>query len=123
MSWHGDFLTGYLECALWSSSDDDGEPYDGNFSISDFSEEARTLAEAECARFHKENADDLSDSGIDPALAGHNFWLTRNHHGSGFWDEDEIAQQFRDRLTAGAHRLGECSVYQGDDGKLEFCNG
>lgn len=49
--------------------------------------------------------------------AGHDFWLTRNGHGAGFWDGDwkEPAATILDKAT---EAFGECNLYVGDDGKL-----
>lgn len=102
----------YLETALWSSSDEDGEPLDRQFSVSDFAPEAIQQAEKDCLDFLSTN--DVGD--LDESEVGHNFWLTRNRHGAGFWDLGLGA--LGDRLTKAAHVYGECDVYLGDDGKL-----
>jgi hypothetical protein len=102
----------YLETALWSSSDEDGEPLDRQFSVSDFAPEAIEQAEKDCLDFLSTN--DVGD--LDESEVGHNFWLTRNRHGAGFWDLGLGA--LGDRLTKAAHVYGECDVYLGDDGKL-----
>ena len=53
------------------------------------------------------------DVAHDPGLAGHNFWLTCNGHGSGFWDGDWPA-----RLTEASEQFGEFDLYVGDDGLI-----
>ena len=44
----------------------------------------------------------------------HDFWLTGNHHGAGFWDGDypEIVdgKEVGDILTELAHSFGECDL-------------
>src|SRR5688500_16447221 len=59
----GDFLRGYLECALWlgtdESDDSGGSPLDQTYSISDFDLSSVQEAARECAKFEQENADDL----------------------------------------------------------------
>jgi hypothetical protein len=102
----------YLETALWSSSDEDGHPLDDQFDVSDFAPEAIQQAEKDCLDFLSTN--DVGD--LDEEQVGHNFWLTRNRHGAGFWDLGLGA--LGDRLTKAAHVYGECDVYLGDDGKL-----
>jgi hypothetical protein len=51
--------------------------------------------------------------------AGHNFWLTRNGHGTGFWDEDLDSdaggKKLGDALTALCKKFGEVWTYVGDD--------
>lgn len=46
----------------------------------------------------------------------HDFWLTRNGHGAGFWDRTELdADELGDRLTVLAKEFGAVDLYQGDD--------
>lgn len=104
----------YLETALWSSSDEDGTPLDHHYSVSDFSPEAVQAAEKDCLDFLSTN--DVGD--LDEEEVGHNFWLTRNGHGTGFWDRD-LGQLGRD-LTKASKVYGSCDVYLGDDGKLHL---
>ena len=49
--------------------------------------------------------------------AGHDFWLTRNGHGSGFWDGD-WPEPHATTLTHLSRSFGPSDVYLGDDGKL-----
>ena len=55
-----DFTRGYLECALWSSTDnsrdDGGDPLDDNYGIEDFSESALRESVADCKAFQSECA-------------------------------------------------------------------
>ena len=112
------FTTAYLECALWSSTGDDSEPFDRHYSISDFSDSAKESARRECEDFRATNAELLDKSGLSNEQAGHDFWLTRNRHGAGFWDRGlgEIGKE----LTAMAHPYGSADVYLGDDGELHI---
>lgn len=108
----------YLECAIWASTDEDGEPFDAAFGIEDFSEEALAIAANDCAHFMADNEAALTESGLSQDQIGHDFWLTRNRHGAGFWDRglDEVGR----KLTDAAHVWGEVYVYMGDDGKLHM---
>lgn len=109
------FELSYIETALWSSIDDDGMPLDEKYTIDDFSEEAIDRIKTDCTEFQKdakELIDDLRDS-----LVAHDFWLTRNHHGAGFWDGD-YEKDTGEKLTELSHKFGECDLYVGDDGKL-----
>lgn len=112
------FTTAYLECALWSSTGDDSEPFDRNYSIGDFSDSAIESVIAECNDFRTTNAELLEKSGLSDEQAGHDFWLTRNHHGAGFWDRGLGA--IGKELTAMAHPYGEACIYLGDDGALHI---
>lgn len=108
------FLTAYIVAALWSSIDGD-KPLDETKDISDISPELMTRMKADCEKFQTENAADLE--GLDEEQAGHDFWLTANHHGSGFWDGD-YEKELGDRLTAASHKFKETELYIGDDGKV-----
>ena len=112
-------LPAYLKCALWSSTQDDGLPFDRNFEIKHFSLSAIQKANKEIKSFLadlKKRKIDWQDMMSETAL-GHDLWLTRNGHGTGFWDRD-LHQG--DALTACAHLLGKSYVYQGNDGELHF---
>lgn len=64
------------------------------------------------ADFIRSNWDDVKD--LDPEQVGHDFWLTRNGHGVGFWDRG--LGELGDRLTAACEPYGEFTLYMGDDG-------
>ena len=55
-------------------------------------------------------------AGYDKDQAGYDFWLTRNHHGAGFWDRglDGVGRA----LTDAAHVYGEVNLYVGDNGRI-----
>jgi len=102
----------YLIAALWSSNDDVGEPLDYAHDLDSLAPESIAKAQADCRAFVKECAELLT--GLNDEQVGHDFWLTRNHHGAGFWDRDLGAVGYR--LTEVSHSFGECSLYEGDDG-------
>ena len=99
-------LSGYLACALWTASDEHGEPLDKDFEVGDFHEESRSQASATCAAFCEQNAQLLAD--MEPSQIGHDLWLTRNGHGAGFWDRG--LGEAGDELTKSASALGETGV-------------
>jgi len=109
-----EFTEAYIECALWSSTDDDDEPLDKNHNRNDISQETLETIIADCTAFQSDNASDIEN---EWSQAGNDFWLTRNDHGAGFWDgdwEDEAGK----RLTAASKAYGECNLYIGDDGLI-----
>jgi hypothetical protein len=115
MSQLDDFTDAYIECALWSSTDDDGTPLDD--IDADLSDDARDALSVECCLFIEANAELLAqyvERGRSMADAGHDFWLTRNGHGAGFWDRGLGA--LGDELTAMTKPYGSCDLYVGDDG-------
>ncbi len=84
-----DFTQHYLVAALWSSTDNSneqgGEPLDANYDLSDLSVAALQSAKEDCECFQKDNATWLDHAGTTEQN-GHDFWLTRNQHGAGYWD-------------------------------------
>jgi hypothetical protein len=124
------FTRAYLITALWSSTGDDGEPLDRDHGLEDLAPEAVESAKRDCARFQTENAETLAaaiESGEvkcgpdfdETGRAGHDFWLTRNGHGAGFWEGD-WPEDAGEKLTAASKHFGEVDAYKGDDGAIYF---
>jgi hypothetical protein len=113
------FFESYLTCALWSSTDDYGTPLDSAYDSSDIAPEALESMREDCEAFLADHADDI-DGRIEQV--GHDFWLTRNGHGAGFWDRGHgfYPDGAGKRLTDAAHVYGSCDLYVGDDG-LIYC--
>jgi hypothetical protein len=114
------FTEAYIECALWSSTDnaDDsgGEPLDANYSAEDIAPETLREMIEHCRQFQADHAADIGD---EHARAGHDFWLTRNGHGAGFWDRPEVYGQAQaDRLSEACDSWGSYDLYIGDDGQI-----
>jgi hypothetical protein len=108
------FTAGYIETVEWLL-DDECQAADG------FADETIRRMESDCARFQAENEEAIEEylaaSGRTLGSAGHDFWLTRNHHGAGFWDRG-LPGDLGKRLTDAAHAYGSCDAYAGDDGML-----
>jgi len=122
------YLNHAIATLLWSTTDDNGQPLD---SLSaELAPEARDKIEAEWLEFSAK-AEAL---GFDPlehratmlprdcnahhwVAVAHDWALTRNHHGTGFWDGGWQAP-WGDRLTNLAHSSGEIELYLGDDGLI-----
>jgi hypothetical protein len=122
------FLRAYIATALWSSTLDDGSPMDKWYWSSDLADETVARMDADCTRFETENAETLTSAIATGQVvcgpdfnewerAAHDFWLTRNGHGAGFWDGD-WPEPYAQRLTDAAEALGSCDLYVGDDGKI-----
>lgn len=112
------FVDGYIECALWAGLDhhdpEAARPLDENHDADDLSFDAVADIAIECKTFIDENDMDLAD--IEPSQAGHDFFLTRNGHGAGYWDRG--LGDIGDRLTKACKPHGTSELYVGDDGKL-----
>lgn len=104
------FVRSYLETAAWAED---------AAADAAWSPEAITRAAEDCARFVAAlNTAALGDWATHDHTP-HDFWLTRNHHGAGFWDGD-YPEPDASHLTAIASGFGACQVYLGDDGALYF---
>lgn len=108
------FHRAYIEAALWSSTDEDGEPLDGLYTADDLAPATLAQMVEDCADFHATNGGDIASN---PARAGHDFWFTRNRHGAGFWDGDWPHDTGK-RLTEMSHPYGSVDLYVGDDGLI-----
>lgn len=122
------FTRGYMECALWSSLADNGDPLDADHTIEDLAPETVATMIADCAKFQAENRALLDAEyaaweetreirkRLDDSFAGHDFWLTRNGHGAGFWDGDWPVSG--EALDKACKAYGEVNFYTGDDGRI-----
>ena len=105
----------YIVCALWSSTDDDGDSLD-YYDIEDIDPDTLEAMRADIVDFVESNKELLLSSGQSDEQIGHDFWLTRNRHGAGFWDRGlgEIGQ----KLTKACHVYGDVYLYVSDNGKV-----
>lgn len=118
-----DFTAAYIMSMYFTDScdyEEGAEDNEGMFDVEDeLSQEALNLAKTECEEFQK-NADLArcyeEFPWYGPDQAGHDFWLTRNRHGAGFWDRG--LGELGSKLTDAAHDCGGCDAYRGDDGKV-----
>ena len=109
-------LHGVMECA----------PLDDHFGLDDFTEDALRKAEKDVSDFF----DQLDDAGLldranrfaDDNRIAYDFWLTRQGHGSGFWDGDydDDDDCVGAELTEVAKEFGECYTWVGDDGRINL---
>lgn len=131
------FTRSYIATALWSSNNSDGTPLDSP----DLDCELSTTFIRECfvdcalfiARVHERFTPEVAEYIINREstdldfLAPHDFWLTRNHHGAGFWDGDwdNCARHDTDKygelgklLTTLSQEFLEINLYVADDGEI-----
>ncbi len=108
-----EFTKAYIDCSLWTSLDEADVPFDRDRDVQSFSPETLEKMKADCAKFQADNHNDC----WEPILDGHDFWLTRNRAGSGFWARHPQTKR-EERLTKAAHDFGEFNLYIGDDGKI-----
>lgn len=118
------FTVSALQTALWADSmpdEDDAECTETGmdaglargYDLTDMETDSRIQFEDYCRDFCEANASDLAD--IDAGRAGHDFWLTAQGHGAGFWDGD-YPEGIGTRLTESAKPYHFDSVWLTDDG-------
>jgi hypothetical protein len=121
------FTQAYITCALWSSNDESnesgGNPMDQNYSPEDIAPECLARIVEDCKQFQADNAELLSKytGEFSAEQAGHDFWLSRNGHGAGFFDRVSNGHELEetcDKLQEIARKFGEFDLYIGDDGKI-----
>ena len=98
-------LSDYLTCAAWSSTDDDGEPLDAY----SFSKDAEKRMSASLEDFVILVNQEIPDLEMDAGQFAHDFWLTRNGHGTGFWDRG--LGELGDKLTELAKSFGSADLW------------
>lgn len=110
----------YLVAAIWTSEEEIDPEGEKDLTIYDLDPESRKRAEDDYRKFVSQNADDIAeiieDYGAAGSQIGHDFWLTRNHHGAGFWDRGY--GEAGERLSRAAEGFGEIYLIEGDDGAL-----
>lgn len=114
-----DFTRHYLIAAMWTE-----EESIGVCTLHSFHFDTLHAAWLDCQKFQIENADDLAvayeeytesgaaahpDTGSPGACAGHDFWLSRNGHGTGFWDRGLTVGE---ALHTAARAMGEVYLYK-----------
>jgi len=121
-----EFTTAYIEAAFWSTLDENphggGEPLDKNYDPSDLEPATLKRMVEDCKAFQNDNWDDIAEGDdrhdySSVALAGHDFWLTRNGHGAGFWDGD-WEEEAGERLTTASKAFGEYDLLVGTNGTV-----
>lgn len=109
-------VTSALETWLWSEHGHDGSAIDESHGVDDVAvcEVAEWRSEIQSFMLIADENGMLE--GITDEQLGHDFTLTRNGHGAGFWDRGNGAQG--EWLTEMCKPFGECAAYVGDDGKI-----
>ena len=121
-------VKGYLTESLWSERGSGSIDHWEEKSHHDFSSEAVQTITTDCHTFleHARRRSIrvevvLAVGAINMECVGHDFWLTRNGHGAGFWDREDayyVHPEIRDTFNEVAKTFPEQWIYVGDDGKV-----
>jgi hypothetical protein len=118
---HSD-LNSYIETALWSSTNTvEGQDISLDCGDYELSQVARLKMNVDITAFWALIGEDDYLAYHPEVMGGnvaHDFWLTRNGHGAGFWDGDYPVTG--DRLCELAKKFGECELYISDANEIEI---
>lgn len=93
---------GYLACAAWADAPEG--------SNAQFTKKAEVTAAADCGKFIEACGPLFQQAieavGYSPSQFGHDFWLTRQGHGTGFWDRNELKLELEGDAPLATDRNG-----------------
>ena len=119
-------VDGYLVCLLWvMPGDDECENPGDSLSIHcDLADGVRAEAETHCREFLAK-CGSLATAAVErigygPEQFGHDFALTRNGHGVGFADREQLRKGDLGHKLRNLCSYREKNLYVGDDGKAYF---
>lgn len=127
----------YLIALLWTMPGDDGCENPGDsIALCDLPQETIQHAKDDVISFVKacgelfdkaiacydDGYGQHPDAGSAEAAFGHDFALTRNGHGCGFWDRESegLPRGLGEALTRVCRDFEESNLYLGDDGLVYF---
>lgn len=112
-------LKGYLGCALWTDHCNDESNLDSKYSVDDFLQTSVEQSKNDILWFMFHAYPWLHETGLDDESIGHNLWLTRGGHGTGFWDRglgykgDKLSDICKEMF-------GNKDAMETDNGKVEI---
>lgn len=119
------FVRSYIATAIWVTFDSGAK--------AEVTKLSQRTAEADCLKFIEAIYSEFTPAEADAivcqqgtdvlSIAGHDFFLTRNRHGAGYWDSDiynTLADNGADRLTRLSENAGETDCYRIKGGWVYF---
>lgn len=114
-------LSGYIGAALWSTMDcrdeEGNETYNLDDEFDNVSAPCRVAMLSDCVDFVNAQSDKLEEfkalagAQCDDWRLGFLFWLNREGHGSGFWDELPSGETLGDELSDACKPYGSFPLY------------
>lgn len=118
------FTQGYIEAMFFTSTGTGDDEELEHATFADLAPETLDKIVRDCQRFQQENRIPLERAyigceqrGYDAEAAGRDFWYTRNHHGTGYWDR-QLGDSITHPLMLSAANYAQVDIYLGDDGKV-----
>lgn len=111
-------LRGYLECAIFA---DLPEEYIGEFSSEDIAKESLEEARKDVDQFKSKSVELLKEMDKDTLnRAGMDFWYSRNGHGTGFFDREELyGKEVSEKLQETSESFPTKNLFV-EDGKVHI---
>ena len=106
-------IIGYIEALLWTESDENEKYLDADLSSDDMATESMEQLTQDCQQFLAAFPLNAIPEIETWRHVGHDFLLTRNGHGAGFWDGDYPING--DKITALCEEFDPVNAYVGDD--------
>ena len=116
-----DFREGYVEAMLWANTYSiTGEELAVEPTVNDLDSETQLQLSNDARTFYDTNLRLLTEAATARPWShlGHDFALTRNRHGAGFWDRG--LGTCGEKLTVEAQAMGESNLFVDDDG-IVYC--
>lgn len=114
------FFQAFVAAMVWLGTDDNETPMDENHSTEDIHPGVLAELKNDCNAFIDQNTDLLIKAvmkdGYTFSNAGHDYLLSRNGHGAGFFDRD--LDEVGDKLQEASQAEGTVDAYVGDDGQI-----
>ena len=110
----------YLESALFTDEERLKEDVNDEYLDLEISNALKSNAKLDCTEFIKRCIEsNITLDGYNLSQLGHDFWLTRNGHGTGFWDRKEIYRGNADDLSKIASTFGTVNLFIDSSGKID----
>ncbi|MCK5613434.1 hypothetical protein KAR91_66805 [Candidatus Pacearchaeota archaeon] len=95
----------YCHAALWTEGKEDMEILE--YQLKEIKTDCQNFIDAARKQNLLDNHESKTDATLEEQL-GHDFWLTRNGHGAGFWDRPEVWGKVEaKKLTDLSEQFGE----------------
>ena len=116
-----EFRKGYIDTLLWSSVNNDAEDEQYFDELAngyeDFDVESQERIDKDCKDFLEKALKFIPEDSFEQA--GHDFALTRNEHGTGFWDRvDFYGEEETEKLNIIAAPFREVYLFYDSERKM-----
>lgn len=109
----------YVNALLWAEVDNFGKPLEFRYAENALTIKARDIIENDIGNFLNEcNRQNINIFAYKMDEVMHKFHLTRNRHGTGFWDWEALSDHEQKKLTEIAHSFPSICMYEINNGYI-----